>query len=550
MKFTNLEIRTYPFKKTPARSKDNLHQIKIRVRIGDLINGRFMEYDRYEVIALDMSQRILRMSASDFERVTSNKDLYSHITQLEYAIKREVRRLILRDEEVNAKVIFNNVYGGEKLKEKKEAEELNVEMIDNDFVRRFFEYPVTREVYDEFLKETELADISSKETLNADDIETIASGVEMVVLERKYKKMLANMGFDDRYKKGLFNKKNIYEVFGYCWSTNKNTGEPYVPTSYKALILRLNDYRFVKKPPSSIKDFGFQWIDDFLSFLSQQGYADIRLRGYDPFNIEKYKNDFINAKRNNYDAQSFKKILKHTKRYVEILQNKGLLPHNINTKTIQSSDYISRKVQDENYTRQYHSLTVEEFNTLASTDFKDDKYNLARDMFVLAVLGGGLRTEELLHKNLKVINNQLFIYRTKGKKITTNPIVFPQLASVIERHSGIPKMLKKDEYISNLKKLAKYLKFNRGIPCPNTKLNVSIGEIEYKPVDELFSNYFARKTIVTILGNLGLRDEEIANYTAHADLRTLKHYKAPLDISQKEKLLGEKLSLPRLTLGS
>jgi hypothetical protein len=34
MKFENLEIRTNPFKKSPPRKKDGLHQLKIRTFIG------------------------------------------------------------------------------------------------------------------------------------------------------------------------------------------------------------------------------------------------------------------------------------------------------------------------------------------------------------------------------------------------------------------------------------------------------------------------------------------------------------------------------------
>jgi hypothetical protein len=34
MKIENLEIRTNPFKKSPARKKDGLHQVKIRVYKG------------------------------------------------------------------------------------------------------------------------------------------------------------------------------------------------------------------------------------------------------------------------------------------------------------------------------------------------------------------------------------------------------------------------------------------------------------------------------------------------------------------------------------
>ncbi len=71
-------------------------------------------------------------------------------------------------------------------------------------------------------------------------------------------------------------------------------------------------------------------------------------------------------------------------------------------------------------------------------------------------------------------------------------------------------------------------------------------EIQYMPLNEIFSHYFARNTIVAIWGSLGLSDEEIINFTTPADLKTLKHYKAPLDNEQKKKLIGEKLSLAGL----
>lgn len=41
MKFENLEIRTNPFKKSPPRKKDGLHQLKIRTFIGSNDQGRF-----------------------------------------------------------------------------------------------------------------------------------------------------------------------------------------------------------------------------------------------------------------------------------------------------------------------------------------------------------------------------------------------------------------------------------------------------------------------------------------------------------------------------
>ena len=41
MKIENPEIRTNPFKKSPARKKDGLHQVKIRVFIGSTDFGKF-----------------------------------------------------------------------------------------------------------------------------------------------------------------------------------------------------------------------------------------------------------------------------------------------------------------------------------------------------------------------------------------------------------------------------------------------------------------------------------------------------------------------------
>ncbi len=41
MKIENPEIRTNPFKKSPARKKDGLHQVKIRVFIGSTDYGKF-----------------------------------------------------------------------------------------------------------------------------------------------------------------------------------------------------------------------------------------------------------------------------------------------------------------------------------------------------------------------------------------------------------------------------------------------------------------------------------------------------------------------------
>ena len=56
MNVDNLEIRTNPFKKSPARKKDGLHQVKIRVFIGSNDFGKFRNKITLEVNVIDDSK--------------------------------------------------------------------------------------------------------------------------------------------------------------------------------------------------------------------------------------------------------------------------------------------------------------------------------------------------------------------------------------------------------------------------------------------------------------------------------------------------------------
>ncbi len=68
MKFENLEIRTNPFKKSPARKKDGLHQLKIRVFIGTNDHGKFRNRITLEI-------KVLLAVDSRIQAVTKAKEL-------------------------------------------------------------------------------------------------------------------------------------------------------------------------------------------------------------------------------------------------------------------------------------------------------------------------------------------------------------------------------------------------------------------------------------------------------------------------------------------
>jgi hypothetical protein len=161
-------------------------------------------------------------------------------------------------------------------------------------------------------------------------------------------------------------------------------------------------------------------------------------------------------------------------------------------------------------------------------------------MFIIAVLGGGFRTQELYNDHIYVQDNRINIYRTKTNQTSTNPI-FLQLNDVVTRYNGLREFLNVDDFRSCLQTIARQIPLDRIISIPDTFINSKKDMIKVR-IYEIFNPYFARKTYVTILNHLGLTEEEIIEFTSHADKRTLKYYKGNMTIEDKERLIQSKLS--------
>ena len=436
MKIENPEIRTYTFKKSPGRKKDGLHQVKIRVFIGSTDFGKFRNKVTLEINILDENNQPVLASSSEFDNRKSNKTLNLTILKNEAKINDAVVQMIKDNSKLTSANLFNYLYKKKK-SQNTEAIADSEDTVWNDEVKKFYDEPVPVSVWEKL----KLAVIEDEtEDITEEEMQNIADGVYFGHFRDKEIKRVSNMSFNERYKTGTFDKSNIFELFGYCWSVNPRNNEPLITGSYKSLIVQLNDYRFNAKPSERVKDFNDEWIEKFLRYVVEKGYPVIHIRGYDPFTIVKYRDRLIKSERLPYKEKSFQKVVKHLKRHIDILQKRDLIPYIKNTKLIQALDYLTRKAKKQTYTRRDHSLTVQEFNLLAGKDFKDQKLNLARDMFVIAVLGGGFRTLELFNEHIYIQNNRLHIFRKKTNETSTNPIIL-QLKEVIKRHNGLPEFL-------------------------------------------------------------------------------------------------------------
>jgi hypothetical protein len=534
-----LRIRKYVsirLRKSPVRKKDGLHQVKIRVFIGSNDYGKFRNKITLEVTILDESNNPVLASSSEFDNRKSNKSLNLIILKTEVKIKDSVVQMVNDNTKLASTNLFNYLYKKRK-SQKTEIIPDTEETVWNDEVKKFFDEPVPVSVWEKF----KLAVIEDDtEDITEEEMQDIANGVYLSHNRDKETKAIKSMSFNERYKTGNYDKSNIFELFGFCWSVNPKNGESLVTGSYKSLIVQLNDYRFNAKPSERVLDFNDEWINKFFRYLIDKGYPVIHERGYDPFSIVKYRERFVNSKRLPYKEKSFQKVVKHLKRHIDILQKYDLIPYKKNTKLIQAGDYLKRKAKKQTYTRREHSLTVQEFNLIADTDFKDTNLNLARDMFIIAVLGGGFRTQELYNDHLYVQDNRLHIYRTKTNETSTNPIIL-QLNDVINRHNGLPEFLIVDDFRTSLQVIGNQIPLDWIISIPDTFINSRKDMIKIK-IKDIFNPYFARKTCVTMLNYLGLSEEEIIEFTSHADKRTLKYYKGNMTIEDKERLIQSKLS--------
>lgn len=149
MKIENPEIRTNPFKKSPARKKDGLHQIKIRVFIGSSDFGKFRNKVTLEINILDETNQPVLATSSEFDNRKSNKTLNLTILKTEVKIKDIVIQMINDNAKLTSTNLFNYLYKKRKI-QKTEILPETEETVWNDEVKKFFDNPISISVWKRF----------------------------------------------------------------------------------------------------------------------------------------------------------------------------------------------------------------------------------------------------------------------------------------------------------------------------------------------------------------------------------------------------------------
>jgi len=418
----------------------------------------------------------------------------------------------------------------------KQLEELDIDQpIAKDVVNKVSAMPPEDLRSEELSDEDHLHEILTSEQVEYNKRKQEAALRE--IRERREAEIQA-MSLDERYVGGHFDHDNIFEVFGFCWSYNKDKNAPYVPTVYKSLVLKLADFRVNAQPSEHIQDFNEDWVKDFILFLRDEGYACVHPKKYTPFNIREQDFRLLESKREIYTYKSFDKQIKHLKGYIDILQGNGIIDkHTINTKYIKTKNYLSNT--HTNYTRSSHSLNMSEIHKIMDARFSG-KLETTRQMFLIQIFAGGLRNEEFYNEHFRLKNSDGFwyfqFYQDKGDKVVENPLIEDYTDAILEQMDyTLPNLLPVEEYRQNLTKMAQEIGLDREIMYKIPMADDSV-RIETPKVMKILNPYWARKTFIKFGVAQGWTYEKIMQYTGHTETKTLKHYFDQLSAEEKQRL--------------
>jgi hypothetical protein len=346
------------------------------------------------------------------------------------------------------------------------------------------------------------------------------------LLELKKQNDFAKLSTEDIYKKDLYDKNDVFQIFASTYYDDTITNE-----FYPKIVVRLFEYKERAKPSSKPKDFNFEWVENFFKWFDKNGYYVINTKGFDPLRYDP-KMFSLEKPRKQYEGKSLQKMINIMKDLSRKFAKRNLLPV-VDLSELRLKN-ISKK-KDRKGTRKEYAFTKEEFDTLFH--FKIQKKDLpryqqifdsvhqtkrkvtiqelvtAKQMFICQVMFGGLRgwhdyETVKIKKHSKTVNKVAFHVGKKDDAIE-NPLNVYTLAILNETNFEKPFIDDEFLYRSLIKTVVRFIGFEKEIK-KNKYQN------DYLPIGDLFQpGFFARKTFAQILHSVGVSPQDIALFTGH-----------------------------------
>lgn len=339
-----------------------------------------------------------------------------------------------------------------------------------------------------------------------------------------------NLTTEEIYKRNLYSKNDIFEIFALTYYDDSITNE-----FYPKIVVRLFEYKERANPPSQPTAYNLKWIQNFFKWFDANGYYVINTVNFDPLNYDPqiFK---LDKERKQYEGKSLQKMLNIIKDLSRKFEKRKLLPKVEGLEELRLKDFSTKK--DRDGARKEQSLTKDEFDRLyhhkilskdhskyqeainsitdSNTPATIDEFETARKMFICQVMFGGIRgwhdykTAKLVKHDAKTMKVTFHV----GKKddAIENPLNVYTTAIIKSNDNKIPFIDNEHRYRALIKAVVRVMGFDRGI-----KKNKYIHD--YKELSELFNpGFFARRTFAQMLSRHlrdDIKDHEIEFFTGH-----------------------------------
>ena len=216
--------------------------MKVLAKIGYMSGKKFNELKRFEVTIRDEFNNIYLVTDSQYEKLKSEPPTTERLKL--FNIETKIKKILV--DKISEGVDFTVDDINNKLYDIQKEEALDSEVTSwNKFLNTISFSEEENSFQSDEIKRIEKAieeKISEQGEITDEEIDNIKDSISIEIQIEKDKKLTQSLTLDERYAQGKFDKNNLIEVFGYCWSKNPKNNDPFIADSYQSLIFHLADY--------------------------------------------------------------------------------------------------------------------------------------------------------------------------------------------------------------------------------------------------------------------------------------------------------------------
>jgi hypothetical protein len=566
-----IRVTSSPTLKTQERSSDKRRNLQLTLRV--YRNGLLI--DRFNYYLKDLGQPIYLLPSELRKGMVvdhSRGIRYTNLIQFtrktfEEVIKKELTTKTVLNRELVKDLVTNAIDTDFELEF---ASDLNQQLItiEGSGYNKFTHLTIDKRALDAFANST-IPTEPSVDPLGQVDLNDFDIGdFELMILDahdqlqKEAKEIrIGKLATELRYKKGLYNKTNIFELFASIYFDEKKSD------TYNKIVIRLFEYRHFTKPKEETSYFDETWIANFFTFLWNEGYTNLSTKNFDPL---KFNPDiFSNKEKKKYDVDNYYKLLEITQTVSNKFNEDGLLTKldfskidlfkicglKKNKKGKRVKNNIKYSEFNELFFFRFEQKNLESYQAIFSQKYDKSTIQIeitdletVRDLFCLQTMSGGLRGfRELQTLRFSKNDKHISFYMKKIDYWMINPFnVYTEIIAST-RNYELPKLQFGNSantlehiYRALLKTIAEIIPFDRHI----------IYKQKTTSIKDIFNPYFARKTFSQIMyDEYNFTLENISMFTGHSFERDkksvlLNNY-IDTESPEKKKKLFDLIKLPK-----